>query len=52
MHLIDRLADVDIGELEGGDHGQTHDLKAGENDETDALHAALHNVLKRRLYDI
>jgi hypothetical protein len=29
---------MDIGEFEGGDDRKTHHLKAGKNDETDALH--------------
>ena len=38
LHLVDRLAEMDVGEFKCGDDGETHHLKAGKHDETDALH--------------
>jgi hypothetical protein len=52
MNVIDLLANFPVREFEDRDHGEAHHLKARQEGKTDALHEPLHNVLKRRLYDI
>ena len=47
-HVIDRLAHLPVRQFERGEHGAAHHLKAGEDEETDALHGASpQDVLKR-----
>jgi hypothetical protein len=53
MNVVDRLANFPIREFEDRERSHAQHLKAGQNDETDALHwGASQDVPKGRLYDI